>query len=75
MQTEHTKKKISNAIGIKVIDVTREQVTMYCLKKKAAACLGVSDSTRGARGKLLLDKYLILQDLIKKESPFIGKKG
>lgn len=59
VQTEETKKKISNATGIsiKVIDVTREEVTMYSSKKEAAACLGVSDSTIGRfikSGKLLL---------------------
>ena len=67
VQTEQKKKKISHAIGIciKVIDVTREEVTMYSSEKKAAACLGASDPTVGRyikSGKLLLDKYLISQD-------------
>lgn len=66
VQTEQTKVKISNAIGIgvKVIDVDKEVVTVYSSKKEAAAFLGTSDSTVGRyikSGKLLWDKYSITQ--------------
>ena len=63
-QTEETRIKISEAIGIdvKFTDVTKQDVTTYTSKKKAGIFLGVSGSTVGRyikSGKLLLGKYLI----------------
>jgi hypothetical protein len=65
-QSEQTKDKIRKAIGIlvKVIDIDKEEITIYASKKEAGLHLSTNDTTIGRyirSGKLLFNKYLITE--------------
>ena len=65
-QSEQTKDKIRKAIGIsvKVLNIDKEEITIYASKKEAGLHLNTNDTTIGCyirSGKLLFDKYLITE--------------
>ena len=65
-QSEETKDKIRKAIGIpvKVIDIDKEEITIYASKKEAGLHLNTYDTRIGRyirSGKLLFNKYLITE--------------
>ena len=65
-QSEQTKDKIRKARGIpvKVINIDKEEITIYTSKKEAGLYLNTNDTTIGRyirSGKLLFDKYLITE--------------
>jgi hypothetical protein len=57
-QSEQTKEKIRKAIGIpvKVLNIDKEEITIYASKKEAGLHLNTNDTTIG-----LFDKYLITE--------------
>lgn len=65
-QSEQTKDKIRKVIGIsvKVLNIDKEEITIYASKKEAGLHLNTNDTTIGRyirSGKLLFDKYLITE--------------
>jgi hypothetical protein len=65
-QSEETKDKIRKAIGIpvKIIDIDKEEITIYASKKEAGLHLNTYDTRIGCyirSGKLLFNKYLITE--------------